>query len=226
MLIDINLFDSDEAAEFRGILESADWVDGSVTAGHQSALVKYNRQLREDDPIADELGRRILSRLANNDLFITAALPARIFPPLFNRYEGGENFGNHIDNAIRISNVTGARIRTDLSATLFFSEPHTYEGGELLIDTMFGVQSVKLQAGSMILYPASSLHRVMPVTGGIRLASFFWIQSMVRDEGIRTILFDLDTAIRSLRENSPNQTNAVVQLTGVYHNLLRRYAEV
>jgi PKHD-type hydroxylase len=226
MLIDINLFDSDEAAEFRGILESADWVDGSVTAGHQSALVKYNRQLREDDPIADELGRRILSRLANNDLFITAALPARIFPPLFNRYEGGENFGNHIDNAIRISNVTGARIRTDLSATLFFSEPDTYEGGELLIDTMFGVQSVKLQAGSMILYPASSLHRVMPVTGGIRLASFFWIQSMVRDEGIRTILFDLDTAIRSLRENSPNQTNAVVQLTGVYHNLLRRYAEV
>jgi PKHD-type hydroxylase len=226
MLIDINLFDSDEAAEFRGILESADWVDGSVTAGHQSALVKYNRQLREDDPIADELGRRILSRLANNDLFITAALPARIFPPLFNRYEGGENFGNHIDNAIRISNVTGARIRTDLSATLFFSEPDTYEGGELLIDTIFGVQSVKLQAGSMILYPASSLHRVMPVTGGIRLASFFWIQSMVRDEGIRTILFDLDTAIRSLRENSPNQTNAVVQLTGVYHNLLRRYAEV
>lgn len=226
MLIDINLFDSDEVAEFRGILESADWVDGSVTAGHQSALVKYNRQLREDDPIADELGRRILSRLANNDLFITAALPARIFPPLFNRYEGGENFGNHIDNAIRISNVTGARIRTDLSATLFFSEPDTYEGGELLIDTMFGVQSVKLQAGSMILYPASSLHRVMPVTGGIRLASFFWIQSMVRDEGIRTILFDLDTAIRSLRENSPNQTNAVVQLTGVYHNLLRRYAEV
>jgi PKHD-type hydroxylase len=226
MLIDINLFDSDEAAEFRGILESADWVDGSVTAGHQSALVKYNRQLREDDPIADELGRRILTRLANNDLFITAALPARIFPPLFNRYEGGENFGNHIDNAIRISNVTGARIRTDLSATLFFSEPDTYEGGELLIDTMFGVQSVKLQAGSMILYPASSLHRVMPVTGGIRLASFFWIQSMVRDEGIRTILFDLDTAIRSLRENSPNQTNAVVQLTGVYHNLLRRYAEV
>ncbi|MEW6360959.1 MAG: Fe2+-dependent dioxygenase [Pyrinomonadaceae bacterium] len=226
MLIDINLFDSDEAAEFRGILESADWVDGSVTAGHQSALVKYNRQLREDDPIADELGRRILSRLANNDLFITAALPARIFPPLFNRYEGGENFGNHIDNAIRISNVTGARIRTDLSATLFFSEPDTYEGGELLIDTMFGVQSVKLQAGSMILYPASSLHRVMPVTGGIRLASFFWIQSMVQDEGIRTILFDLDTAVRSLRENSPNQTNAVVQLTGVYHNLLRRYAEV
>lgn len=226
MLIDIEVFDENEAAEFRRTLETANWVDGAATAGHQSVRVKHNRQLREDDPIADELGRRILSRLATNELFITAALPARIFPPLFNRYEGGEKFGNHIDNAIRISNISGLRIRTDLSATLFFSEPDTYQGGELLIDTAFGVQSVKLRAGSMILYPASSLHRVSPVTAGVRFAAFFWIQSMVRDEEIRTILFDLDTAIRSLDHSSIGTSDAMVQLTGVYHNLLRRHAEV
>lgn len=226
MLIDINVLTRDEAAEFRRLLEQARWVDGSVTAGHQSVRVKQNRQLPEDDPVADNLGREILTRLSANDLFITAALPARIFPPLFNRYEGGENFGNHIDNAIRVSNISGARIRTDLSATLFLSEPDTYDGGELLIDSTFGVQSVKLPAGTMILYPASSLHRVSPVTRGVRFAAFFWIQSMVRDDGLRTILFDLDAAIRSIDANPANAESAVLQLSGVYHNLLRRWAEV
>jgi PKHD-type hydroxylase len=226
MLITIpGIFTKSEARQIRQELEKAEWIDGGVTAGHQSIRVKRNRQLREDDPLAREIGDLILARLSQNELFVSAALPLRVFPPLFNRYEGGETFGNHIDNAIRVSADGSSRIRTDLSATLFLTEPQDYEGGELLVDTVFGVQSVKLDAGSMVLYPASSLHRVNPVTRGARISSFFWIQSMVRDDNCRTILFDLDSAIRELSQ-LPEGDSTSVKLTGIYHNLLRRWADI
>ncbi|HEX6285436.1 MAG TPA: Fe2+-dependent dioxygenase, partial [Pyrinomonadaceae bacterium] len=167
----------------------------------------------------------ILAALEANPLFVAAALPFKVFPPLFNRYEGGENFGTHVDNAIRRSRITGDQIRTDLSATLFFSDPEEYDGGELVIEDTYGVQRIKLAAGSLILYPASSLHHVTPVTSGARLASFFWIQSMVRDDGERTLLFDLDVAIQRLAADVPDHTS-VVELTSLYHNLLRRWADV
>ena len=216
---------SQQVAEARQILDEAEWVDGKVTAGHQSARAKDNMQLPENHPFARQLGETILTALGQNALFVSAALPARVFPPLFNRYQGGQSFGTHVDNAIRQVSGTGHRIRTDLSATLFFSQPDEYDGGELIVEDTYGVHQVKLPAGHMILYPSTSLHHVTPVTRGSRLSSFFWIQSMVRDDGQRTLLFDLDTAIQRIHPAKPHDA-AVVQLTGVYHNLLRRWAEV
>jgi PKHD-type hydroxylase len=215
----------EQVAHARRLLDAADWVDGRVTAGHQSARVKNNVQLPEDHSVARELGDLVLTALQGNALFVAAALPLRVFPPLFNRYSGGQAFGNHVDNSIRQLPGTPLRIRTDLSATLFLAEPEDYEGGELLVEDTYGVHSVKLPAGHMVLYPASSLHRVAPVTRGARVASFFWIQSMVRDDSDRTLLFDLDTAIQRLAVDMPAHA-AVVQLTAVYHNLLRRWAEM
>jgi PKHD-type hydroxylase len=203
----------------------AEWVDGGVTAGHQSARVKHNIQLRETHEVAIELGDMILEALQGNPLFVAAALPLRVFPPLFNRYVGGHAFGSHVDNAIRHVAGTGLRLRTDLSATLFFSQPDEYDGGELLIEDTYGVHSVKLPAGHMVLYPSTSLHRVRPVTRGVRTASFFWIQSMVPDAGERRLLFDLDRAIQQVSAGAPDHP-AAVPLTGVYHNLLRRWAQL
>jgi PKHD-type hydroxylase len=214
-----------EVARARRLLDACDWVDGRITAGHQSATVKDNVQLPEDHPVARELGDTILSALERNPLFVSAALPLRVFPPLFNRYSGGQNFGNHVDNAIRQITGTPLRIRTDLSATLFLAEPEEYDGGELIVEDTYGVHSIKLPAGHMVLYPATSLHRVNPVIRGARLASFFWIQSMLRDDGDRTLLFDLDTAIQRLTLDMPHHP-AAVQLTAVYHNLLRRWADL
>jgi PKHD-type hydroxylase len=226
MLLQIpDVLTREQLASARALLDEAQWVDGRVTAGHQSATAKNNAQLPEDSPAARRLGEMVLTALGANPLFISAALPERVFPPLFNRYAGGQSFGTHVDNAIRQTPVTGQRIRTDLSATLFLAHPDEYDGGELIVEDTYGSHSVKLPAGHMIVYPASSLHMVRPVTRGVRLASFFWIQSMIRDEGERTILFDLDTAIQRLAAERTAQVSAV-QLTGVYHNLLRRWAEV
>ena len=216
---------SQQVAESLRVLEQADWVDGRVTAGRQSARVKDNEQLPEGHPAARELGDLILSALQSNGLFVSAALPLRVFPPLFNRYQGGHSFGNHVDNAIRQITGTSLRIRTDLSATLFLAQPDEYDGGELVVEDTYGVHSVKLPAGSLILYPSTSLHHVRPVTRGARVASFFWIQSMVRDDGTRSLLFDLDLAIQRLTADVPDHPS-VVQLTSVYHNLLRRWAEM
>jgi PKHD-type hydroxylase len=226
MLLQIpDVLSPDEVASGRQRLEAATWVDGRVTAGHQSAMAKHNQQLPEDSPVARQLGDEILGALQRSPLFISAALPARVFPPLFNRYQGGHSFGNHVDNAIRHVPGTPHRIRTDLSATLFFVEPDEYDGGELVVEDTYGVHAVKLPAGHLVLYPSTSLHHVRPVTRGARLASFFWIQSMVRDDGERTLLFDLDSAIQLLGQGQPDHPVAV-PLTGVYHNLLRRWAEV
>src|SRR5579863_7444529 len=189
---------ADQIRLARQTLDQAEWVDGRVTAGHQSARAKENLQLPEDHPAARELGEMILAALGRNALFISAALPLKVFPPLFNRYQGGHSFGTHVDNAIRQVTGTPHRVRTDLSATLFLAEPSEYDGGELAVEDSYGLQNVKLPAGHMILYPATSLHHVRPVTRGARLASFFWIQSMVRDDGERTLLFDLDMAIQKL----------------------------
>ena len=182
-------------------------------------------QLPEHHPVAIQIGDLILASLERNPLFVSAALPLKVFPPLFNRYQGGQSFGTHVDNSIRQVSGTEHRIRTDLSATLFFSEPDEYEGGELVVEDSYGVQRVKLPAGHMILYPATSLHHVTPVTKGARVASFFWIQSMVRDDGQRTLLFDIDSAIQRINQDMPNHASSI-QLTGVYHNLLRRWADV
>jgi PKHD-type hydroxylase len=206
------------------LFEKTDWVDGRVTAGHQSSRVKDNMQLPEGSPVARQLGEMVLNALGQNPLFVTAALPLRVFPPLFNRYQGGQSFGTHVDNAIRPVTGTPHRIRTDLSATLFFSGPEDYAGGELVVEDTYGTHSVKLPAGHMILYPSTSLHHVRPVTRGARIASFFWIQSMVRDDGERSLLFDLDMAIQRINRETPDNP-AAVQLTGVYHNLLRRWAD-
>jgi PKHD-type hydroxylase len=216
---------SDQVAMARRELEHAEWIDGRITAGHQSAREKSNTQIRENTAVAERLGTLILDALQTNALFATAALPLRVFPPLFNRYQTGDSFGTHVDNAIRQIPGTPHRIRTDLSATLFFSEPHEYEGGELVVEDTFGVHQIKLPAGHMILYPANSLHHVRRVTKGVRLASFFWIQSLVRDDAERTLLFDLDIAIQQLRADAPDLP-AEVQLTNVYHNLLRRWADL
>jgi PKHD-type hydroxylase len=209
----------------RQILDQAEWVDGRVTAGHQSSRTKDNMQLPDGSPAAGELGAMILSALEQNALFVSAALPAKVFPPLFNRYQGGQAFGTHVDNAIRQVTGTPHRIRTDLSATLFLAGPEEYDGGELVVEDTYGTHNVKLPAGHAILYPATSLHQVRPVTRGARLASFFWIQSMVRDDGERTLLFDLDVGIQRLNSDVSGHP-AAVQLTGIYHNLLRRWADV
>ncbi len=226
MLLQIpEVLTAQELAHCQRLLERAEWIDGRVTAGHQSAQVKRNRQLAEHSEPALELGKIVLGAVSRSALFISAALPNRIFPPLFNCYEVGDGFGTHIDNAIRIASGTGMRVRTDVSATLFISEPGDYDGGELIVEDTYGTHSVKLPAGGLVLYPASSLHHVKPITRGRRIASFFWIQSMVRDDGQRALLFDLDNAIRRLGADHPAHSS-VVQLTGVYHNLLRSWAEV
>jgi PKHD-type hydroxylase len=216
---------SAQVAEARARLDQANWVDGRATAGHQAARAKDNEQLPPDHPLTRELGDAILDALARNPLFIASALPAKVFPPLFNRYRGGQAFGMHVDNSIRSVPGSGLRVRTDLSATLFLAGPEEYDGGELLVEDTYGVHSVKLPAGHLVLYPSTSLHRVEPVTRGARIASFFWIQSMVRDDGARTLLFDLDRAIQQIGQDLPDH-HSLVQLTGVYHNLLRRWAEV
>ncbi|MFO1339204.1 MAG: Fe2+-dependent dioxygenase [Burkholderiaceae bacterium] len=206
----------------RAALLDASWVDGLATAGHQGAAVKRNRQLAEGSPLAQALGDQVLAALERHPLFISAALPGEVYPPMFNRYEGGETFGTHVDNAVRLLPGTGRKIRTDLSATLFLAEPDSYDGGELLIEDTYGAHAVKLPAGHLVLYPSTSLHRVEPVRRGVRLASFFWVQSLVADEGGRNLLFDLDTAIQRLAQTGGDET-ARLQLTGCYHNLLRRW---
>jgi PKHD-type hydroxylase len=226
MLLPVSdLLSADQVHRARQILDAADWVDGRVTAGHQSAHVKDNVQLPEGSLAARELRELVLGALGHNPLFISAALPLQVFPPLFNRYSGGQSFGTHVDNAIRQVTASGQRVRTDISATLFFTNPDEYEGGELVVEDTYGAQSIKLPAGHMILYPATSLHHVTPVTKGARTASFFWIQSMVRDDGERTLLFDLDVAIQRLSSGDAVHP-AAVELTGVYHNLLRRWVDV
>lgn len=208
--------------EARELLLDAQWADGSVTAGYQSAKAKNNLQLPEDCDEARQIGATIIGALERSGLFISAALPARIFPPLFNCYQGGRSFGVHVDNAIRYVPGTAVKVRTDVSMTLFLSEPEEYAGGELVIEDTYGSHSVKLPAGEMILYPGTSLHRVTPVTSGRRLASILWLQSMVASEEQRALLFELDTAIRRLNEQIEDSPE-VVRLTSVYHNLLRRW---
>jgi PKHD-type hydroxylase len=230
MLIRIpDVLSAEQVVKAREILDKAEWIDGRVTAGHQSAQAKVNMQIAEGSPAWRELGDMIVKALGQNPLFLSAALPLRVFPPLFNRYTGGQSFGTHVDNAIRQVPGSPHRIRTDLSATLFFAEPDEYDGGELSVEDTYGVHRVKLPAGHMVLYPASSLHHVTPVTRGARICSFFWIQSMLRDDGQRSLMFDLDLAIQRLGRDLPDQPAAketAVQLTGVYHNLLRQWAEM
>jgi PKHD-type hydroxylase len=209
----------------REVMEKGAWVDGRVTAGHQSAQVKRNLQLLEDCAEARELGAMVVEAVARSNLFMSAVLPKQVFPPLFNRYDAGMTFGAHVDNAIRGHAASGMRIRTDTSATLFISAPEDYDGGELVVEDTYGRHTVKLPAGDMIVYPATSLHHVTPITRGSRIASFFWTQSMIRDEAQRALLFDLDMSIVRLSGDHPDH-KSVVSLTAVYHNLLRQWAEL
>jgi PKHD-type hydroxylase len=215
-----------EVAEFRSIMDAATWEDGRSTAGAQSALVKKNEQLPPNGEAARALGQRIVKALTANPLFISAAIPLRIFPPLFNRYGPGHHFGIHVDNAVRGDPLTGLRIRTDMSVTLFLSEPDEYDGAELIVEDYYGSHEVKLPAGHLVLYPASSLHMVTPITRGTRVASFFWLQSMVRDERARAMIFDLDNTIQTLVQRLGRDDPETVKLSGIYHNLIRYWAEV
>jgi PKHD-type hydroxylase len=215
----------EQLAQARRLLGDAEWVDGSVTAGYQAVKVKHNLQVPEDHPAARQLGAIVLGALERNPAFLSAALPAKVYPPMFNRYDAGQNFGTHVDTAIRHVPETPHRVRTDLSATLFLSPPESYDGGELVIEDTYGTHAVKLADGDMILYPGSSLHQVRPVTRGTRHAAFFWIQSMVRADSDRTLLYELDTAIQHLAGAAADDAS-VVRLTNVYHNLVRRWAEV
>jgi PKHD-type hydroxylase len=215
-----------DVAEFRDTMNACAWEDGRSTAGAQSAMVKQNEQLPPNSATARQLGERIVRALAASPLFISAAVPQRIFPPLFNRYGVGNHFGVHVDNAVRGDNLSGTRIRTDLSVTLFLSEPDQYDGGELIIEDYYGSHEIKLPAGHLVLYPASSLHMVAPVTRGVRVASFFWLQSMIRDAHARSLIFDLDTAIQGLVERIGRDDSHTVKLTGIYHNLIRYWADV
>jgi PKHD-type hydroxylase len=225
MLLQIpGLLTPEQVAGFRSRLDRSDWIDGNVTSGHQSARAKCNEQIPEDGAVARELGEAVLAALARSPLFMSAALPKQVFPPLFNRYREGMTFGNHVDAAIRSHASTGVRIRTDISATLFLCAPGEYDGGELLVEDTYGVQRVKLAAGSLVLYPATSLHRVEPITRGTRMASFFWVQSLVRDDAQRALLFDLDMAIIRLAAGRLDDP-ALVSLTGVYNNLLRMWSQ-
>lgn len=227
MLITVpQLFSKDEVRHIRAKLDAADWQDGKMTAGAQSAEVKQNRQLNPTSDTARELGQLILQRLGQNPLFLSAAIPNKILPPMFNRYESGETFGVHVDNAVRVNPFTQERLRTDLSMTIFFSEPDEYDGGELIIEDHYGAQTVKLPAGDMVLYPSTSLHHVTPVTRGARVSSFFWLQSMVRSNEQRTILFDLDQNIQSMADRLGSDDEGVVGITGVYHNLIRQWSEM
>lgn len=226
MLIQVpNVLSQEQVARARHLLDRAQWVDGKVTAGPQSLRAKQNLQLPEDSPAAREVGEMILAALQRNPLFMSAALPLKVYPPMFNQYAGGHMFGNHVDNAIRQVPGTPHRLRTDLSATLFLADPEDYDGGDLIVEDTYGTHAAKLPSGHMILYPSTSLHRVTPVTRGARIASFFWIQSLVRDDGRRTLLFDMDTAIQRLAQDAPDHPS-IVQLTGVYHNLLRQWSEL
>lgn len=226
MLLQIpDVLNAEQLEQCREALATADWADGRATAGYQSAKAKNNLQLAEGDAVARQLGDMIVQALGKSALFMSAALPAKVYPPLFNRYEGGGNFGVHIDNAIRDVKGTPHRVRTDISATLFLSHPDEYDGGELMIEDTYGAKSVKLPAGHMILYPATSLHKVTPVTRGARVASFFWIQSLVREDAQRSLLFDLDMSIQRLTKDVPDHAS-LVQLTGIYHNLVRSWADV
>lgn len=225
MLLKIpQLLNKAQVASAKELLLAADWADGNITAGYQSAQAKHNLQLPESSEVGRQLGDLILQALAQNKLFMSAALPLKIFPPLFNCYQGGQSFGVHVDNAIRQVPGTPVKVRTDLSMTVFFSEPQEYDGGELVIEDTYGAHKVKLAAGDMVLYPSTSLHKVTPVTRGRRLASFFWLQSMVASDEKRSLLFDMDMAIQSLRLQVAD-SREIVQLTGVYHNLLRQWAQ-
>jgi len=230
LLVVPQVFSKEQVKELRATLDAAEWVDGKVTAGHQSAQTKFNSQIPENSPVAKQVGDTILRALGTNPLFRSAALPLRVFPPLFNRYAGGQTFGTHVDNAIRTHAASGGRIRTDLSCTLFFSEPDEYDGGELVVEDTYGSKSVKLPAGDLVLYPSTSLHHVTPVTRGARVSSFFWLQSMIRQDVQRALLFDLDTSIQRLAGSDDAEHEDVkkttVQLTGVYHNLIRQWAEM
>lgn len=225
MLIAIdNVLDHNDVRQFRSELDAADWQHGASTAGSLARNAKHNLQLADTAVVAVQLGNRILQKLGSHPLFVSAALPAKIYPPKFNCYADGGDYGTHIDSALMQVPGTGVTVRSDLSATLFLSEPDEYDGGELEIEASLGVQAIKLAAGSMILYPSSSLHRVTPVTRGRRIASFFWIESLVRDDGDRTLLFDLDQSIQRLTATVAAGNADVLALTGVYHNLLRRWA--
>jgi PKHD-type hydroxylase len=219
------LLSAPELTELTRRLEGAPWADGRLTAGWQSAEVKTNLQLPQNEAVARQAGDIVLRALERNPLFVSATLPRHVYPPMFNRYEAGMSFGTHVDNAVRPIPGTPHRVRTDISATVFLSAPHAYEGGELTIEDTYGDHKVKLEAGDMVVYPASSLHRVEPVTRGARTAAFLWIQSMVRDDGARALLFDLDTAIRELTQRAAHE-DSLLRLTACYHNLLRRWAEM
>jgi PKHD-type hydroxylase len=221
-----NVLSKAEVAEFRGIMDGVAWEDGRSTAGAQSALVKDNEQLPPDSEVSRKLGARVIRALTASPLFISAAIPRHIFPPLFNRYATGKHFGVHVDNAVRGDPLSGLRIRTDLSVTLFLSEPEEYDGGELVVEDYYGSHEVKLPAGDLVLYPATSLHTVTPITRGARVASFFWLQSMIRDGHARSMIFDLDHAIQGLVKRLGNGDAEVVKLTGIYHNLIRYWAEL
>ena len=226
MLLQIpDVLDASQVDRCRRALDVAEWKDGRATAGAQAAKVKDNMQLPQASPVARELSDLVRGALQRNALFMSAALPLKVFPPMFNRYAGGQAFGYHVDNAIRQVAGTPHRVRTDVSATLFLSAPDEYDGGELVIEDTYGTHEVKLPAGHVVLYPASSLHLVKPVTRGTRVASFFWVQSMVRDDSQRTLLYDLDRAVQQVIRDSPD-SQAGVSLAGVYHNLLRRWADV
>ena len=227
MLIEIpDLLSADEVKSVRSIIEAADWIDGRATAGELASLAKRNIQLPEGSPQARQAGDIILRALGRNALFNSAALPSRVLPPLFNRYETGMFFDAHVDGAVRSAPGLGSRMRADLSSTLFLTAPDDYDGGELIIEDSYGVHAIKLAAGSMVLYPAGSLHRVSEITRGTRVSSFFWTQSMIKDEGLRTTLYDLDRGIIDLRRSVAGDAQGILTLTGVYHNLLRRWAEL
>ena len=226
MLIAVpDLLSPAEVADIRAIIDAAEWIDGNATSGHQSALAKHNEQLPEDGDAAKQAGRLILEALGRSPIFFASALPLKIYPPLFNRYGTGQEFDTHVDNAIRLKRGSDFRIRSDLSITVFLEAPDDYDGGELLIEDHYGVQRVKLPAGHAVVYPSSSLHRVTPITRGRRVASFFWLQSMVRDAEKRRTLFDLDRAVQRLTGELGGKDRSVIELTGVYHNLLRLWAD-
>jgi PKHD-type hydroxylase len=227
MLIPIaNLLTADEVSEVRAILEQSEWVDGKATAGEQAAKAKLNLQIPEGSEVAMRAGDIILRALGRNPIFHAAAHPFRVLPPLFNRYDTGMKFDAHVDGAIRAVPGANIRMRADVSSTLFLTPPEDYDGGELIISDTYGTHSVKLPAGHMVVYPSTSLHSVTPITRGSRWSSFFWTQSMIRDDGQRALLYDLDVAIRQVREKLPDDSPAVVGLTSHYHNLLRRWAEL
>src|SRR6201996_4506734 len=221
-----NVLSKAEVAQFRSAMDSASWEDGRSTAGAQSAMVKKNEQLPPDSPLSRSLGERVIRATTANPLFISAAIPLRIFPPLFNRYGSGQHFGLHVDNSVRGDQLSGLRIRTDLSVTLFLSEPEDYDGGELVVEDHYGAQRVKLPAGHLVLYPATSLHTVTAISRGFRVASFFWLQSMIRDAQARAMIFDPDTTIQGLVERLGRNDPEVVKLSGLYHNLIRYWAEL